>query len=125
MAVVSKRPGMGITRRVFLECVVNAESVLPMDTSDGARVYGLLDLILWTAFGLDDLRLFRILVELENFRADFFATSAADALILIQVYFLAHFYLLASVDFECYPRPPLLRRRCETQVEQGKHNELR
>jgi hypothetical protein len=96
-----------------------------MDTSDGASVYGLLDLILWTAFGLEDLRLFRILVEFENFRADFFATSAADALILIQVYFLAHFYFLASVDLRGFPQHPLLRRRPEFGAEQGEPNELR
>ena len=91
MAVASKRPGMDITRNVFLESVVNAELFFPVDARDGAGIYGLLDLILRSAFGLEDFRFFRILIKLENLRTNFFATSATDAFILVNVDSLAHF----------------------------------
>jgi hypothetical protein len=72
------------------------QPLFPVDTGHRALDHGFLDEVFRTTFGFDDFGFFGLLVELENLRANIFATAAADALIFIDENSSCHWHLLFS-----------------------------
>jgi hypothetical protein len=61
-----------------------------MNTGSRASIYGFLDQVFGTPFGLNNLGLFVAFLHLKDLGTYFYAGTSADAFFLVDVYRLAH-----------------------------------